>query len=59
MYGMDFLRDESAAWFGDKRPRSGILKRVHNAVSQAPAKLPPHDVWLKRVTGMADFGRGK
>ena len=57
MYGMDFLRDESRQWFGDNRSRPGILKRVHGAVSQAPGKLPPHDVWLQRVAGMASFGR--
>ena len=55
MYGMDFLREECAAWFGEKRPRSGMLKRVHAAVSQAPGKLPPHDVWLNRMVGMPDY----
>jgi len=55
MYGMDFLRDECLEWFGDKRPRPGVLKKVHATVTQAPARLPPHDVWLKRMAGMADY----
>ena len=30
-YGMDFLLEESRQWFGEQRPRPGILKRVHNS----------------------------
>jgi hypothetical protein len=26
-------------------------------VQQAPGKLPPHDVWLQRMAGMADYTR--
>jgi len=55
LYGMDFLRDECRAWYGENRPRPEVLKRVRNAIDAAPAKLPPHDVWLKRMVGMADY----
>lgn len=57
LYGMDFLRDESASWFGNERPATGVLRRVHSAVSEAPGKLPPHDVWLNRMVGMPDYRR--
>jgi tryptophan halogenase len=55
LYGMDFLRDECRVWYGENRPRPGVLKKVRNAIDAAPAKLPPHDVWLKRMVGMADY----
>ena len=55
LYGMDFLRDECRERFGDDRQRSGILKSVRTAIDAAPGKLPPHDVWLKRMVGMADY----
>ena len=52
---MDFLREESREWFGASRPRSGVLKRVNQAIQTAPGKLPPHDVWLQRVVGMEQY----
>ena len=55
LYGMDSLRDECRAWYGENRPRSGVLKKVRSAIDAAPGKLPPHDVWLKRMVGMADY----
>ena len=55
LYGMDYLRDECRAWYGENRPRPGVLKKVRDAIESAPGKLPPHDVWLKRMVGMADF----
>ncbi len=55
LYGMDFLRDECRQWFGDNRPRSGVLSNVAKAIESAPGKLPPHDVWLKRMLGMANY----
>jgi tryptophan halogenase len=55
LYGMDFLRDECRTWYGDERPRPGVLKRVHGAIQTAPGKLPPHDVWLQRKAGMAEY----
>jgi len=55
LYGMDFLRDECSDWYGAERPRPGVLQKVLDAVKTGPGKLPPHDVWLKRVVGMADY----
>jgi tryptophan 7-halogenase len=55
LYGMDFLRDECCAWYGENRPRPGVLKKVRTAIDAAPGKLPPHDVWLKHMVGMADY----
>jgi tryptophan halogenase len=55
LYGMDFLRDECREWCGENRPRPAIHKKVLDAVDTARDKLPPHDVWLKRMVGMADY----
>ncbi len=55
LYGMDFLRDECDAWFGKNRPRPAIQKKVLDSVNTARDKLPPHDVWLKRMVAMADY----
>ena len=52
---MDFLRDECREWYGENRPRPRVLKKVRNAIETAPAKLPPHDVWLKHMVGMEDY----
>jgi len=57
LYGMDFLRDECRAWYGENRPRPATLKQVLNAVDSAPGKLPPHDLWLQRMVGMADYSK--
>lgn len=55
LYGMGFLREECREWFGDNRPRPAVHKKVIDAVDAAQGKLPPHDVWLKRMAGMADY----
>jgi tryptophan halogenase len=55
LYGMDFLRDECNEMFGKNRPRPTMLKAVHDAINGVPAKHPPHDAWLKRMVGMADY----
>jgi tryptophan halogenase len=52
---MDFLRDECNEWYGDRRPRPAIHNKVLDAVNSAQDKLPPHDVWLKRMVGMTDY----
>ena len=52
---MDFLRDECNEWFGERRPGPVINKKVLDAVDTASDKLPPHDAWLKRMVGMADY----
>jgi tryptophan halogenase len=55
LYGMDFLRDECDAWFGTNRPPSAVPKGIMDKLQVAPQKLPPHDLWLKTVAGMADY----
>jgi tryptophan halogenase len=57
LYGMDFLRDECNDWYGKNRPRPAVHKKVLDAVDSAQGKLPPHDVWLKRMVGMADYSQ--
>jgi len=57
LFGMDFLRDECNEWYGEQRPRPAVHKKVLDAISAARSKLPPHDVWLKRMVGMADYSK--
>lgn len=57
LYGMDFLRDECDEWFGKNRPRPAVHKKVLEAIDSAQRKLPPHDVWLKRMVGLAEYPR--
>lgn len=55
LYGMDFLREECAAWYGRERPPSQVAAAVAGRVRAAPERLPPHDVWLARCAGMKSF----
>ena len=55
LYGMDFLSAECDQWFGTDRPPSRLPPRIVERLHTAPHKLPPHDVWLKRVAGMPDY----
>ncbi|MCY4563479.1 MAG: tryptophan 7-halogenase [Gammaproteobacteria bacterium] len=55
LYGMDFLSDECDRWFGRSRPRPAIHRQVIDGIQTAQDKLPPHDVWLKRMVGMPDY----
>ena len=57
LYGMDFLRDECREWYGEHRPRPSVHQKVLDAVNTARDKLPPHDVWLKRMVGMKDYSK--
>lgn len=52
LYGMDFLRDECARWYGESRPPSRVSPTVAARLGEAPQKLPPHDLWLQRALGM-------
>jgi tryptophan halogenase len=59
LYGMDFLRDECAAWFGKDRPPGQVAPQVASRLAVAPQKLPPHHVWLERALGISiPGGRG-
>jgi tryptophan halogenase len=55
LYGMDFLNNECDQWFGTDRPPSWVPQSIAQRLQMAPHKLPPHDVWLKRVAGMPDY----
>jgi len=55
LYGMDFLRPECDRWFGANRPPSRVAAGIARRLQIAPAKLPAHDEWLRRVVGMQDF----
>jgi hypothetical protein len=52
---MDYLRDECREWYGENRRRPAVHRKVLDAVDAAQGKLPPHDVWLKRMVGMQDY----
>lgn len=55
LYGMDFLKAECDQWFGTDRPVSQVPRGIMERLQAAPHKLPPHDIWLKRVVGMPDY----
>ena len=55
LYGMDFLSAECDQWFGTDRPAAKVAMGIQNKLDGAPHKLAPHDVWLKRVSGMPDY----
>lgn len=56
LYGMDFMADEYRERYGSNRPKPRVAQPVIDRLQAAPAKLPPHDVWLRRVIGMEDYG---
>ena len=55
LYGMDFLSTECDDWFGESRPATHMARTIVDRLALAPRKLPPHDLWLKRVVGMPDY----
>jgi len=55
LYGMDFLRDECRERYGEHLPPATVQTKVIDAINAAREKLPPHDVWLQRMAGMADY----
>ena len=55
LYGMDFLAPECDRWFGGSRPRTQVQPNIARRVQMAGRGLPPHDAWLRHVTGMPDF----
>ena len=56
LYGMDFMGDEYRERYGSHRPKPRIGQAVTDRLRAAPSKLPPHDVWLRQVVGMQDYG---
>ena len=55
LYGMDFLKDECAEWYGEDRPPTNVAEMITRRLDVAPQKLPPHDLWLQRVVGMPAY----
>jgi tryptophan halogenase len=55
LYGMDFLNEDCDDLFGPDRPDPEVPRDVTERLAMAPQKLPPHDLWLKRVFGMPDY----
>jgi len=55
LYGMDFLGEEQKALFGNSRHAARVHPKVQNRLSMAPRKLPPHELWLQRILGMANY----
>ncbi len=55
LYGMDFLAAECSDWFGESRPQTRVAKTIAERLALAPRKLPPQDLWLKRILGMPDY----
>lgn len=56
LYGMDFMADEYRERYGISRPKSQVAQPVIDRLRAAPAKLPPHDIWLQKVVGMEVYG---
>jgi len=56
LYGMDFMADEYRECYGSNRPKPRVTQPVIDRLQAAPAKLPPHDIWLQRVIGMENYG---
>jgi tryptophan halogenase len=52
LYGMDFLREECDKWYGKERSPTQVARVIADRLAMAPARLPPHDVWLRNVIGM-------
>jgi tryptophan halogenase len=55
LYGMGFLEQECALWFGEKRPKTRIPKQIVENLRRAPDALPPHAVWLQQAVGMPEY----
>jgi tryptophan halogenase len=55
LYGLDFLREECADWYGEKRPPSKVEESIARRLQMAPQKLPQHDWWLQRAAGMRAY----
>lgn len=55
LYGMDFLRAECDQWFGRERPPSRVPPIIARRLQMATSRLPTHEEWLRRVTGMPAY----
>ena len=55
LYGMDFLRAESDAWFGPNRRPPKMRTRILKDLQHAPKVLPRHELFLRQVLGMPEY----
>jgi tryptophan halogenase len=55
LYGMDFPGQQCERWPGAERPATSVPPHIAARVAEAPAKLPPHAVWLQKVLGMPHY----
>lgn len=55
LYGMDFLAGECRLRYGENRPRPAVHRQILESLLQSQQQLPPHDLWLRRMAGMADY----
>jgi tryptophan halogenase len=56
LYGMDFMGDEYRERYGSNRPRPHVGQPVVDRLRAAASKLTHHDVWLRQVVGMENYG---
>ena len=55
LYGMDFLREECDRWYGRDRPPATVPDAIGKRIGLAAARLPAHDEYLRRHSGMPDY----
>lgn len=55
LYGMEFLQAECDQWFGKQRPPTKVHPMILQRLQMARQMLPPHEMWLQRALGMADY----
>ncbi|RUO59414.1 tryptophan halogenase family protein [Pseudidiomarina insulisalsae] len=55
LYGMEFLQQECDKWFGTGRPPTRVNPAILQRLQMARQMLPPHELWLQRVLGMAEY----
>ena len=55
LYGMDFLGEEQKFKLGESRAKAKVHPKVQGRLAMAPQKLPPHEFWLQKILGMANY----
>ena len=55
LYGLDWLEEQCTEWFGPRRAPPRLSGHLLRQLELATRNLPPHDVWLRQVAGMAHY----
>ena len=55
LYGMAFLKKQSAQWFGESRPPTRVSQTILQRLQMARNQLPPHAHWLQQRLGMQQY----